>query len=62
MKKMFTKNDYFNPKTDVIWTDNRSDVNESEGLHSMEKYLVCAMIAVDATCCVLTRLRFFPKG
>ena len=40
-EKIFTKNSYFNRKNYVIWTDGRSDANESGGLHSMGKYPVC---------------------
>lgn len=34
---------YFNPKNDVVWADDRIDVNEHDGLRSMEKYPVCVM-------------------
>ena len=27
-EKIFTKNGYFNPKTDVVWADDRSDATE----------------------------------
>ena len=40
---------YFNPKNDVIWADDRSDANELGGLHSIEKYPVCVMVAVGTT-------------
>ena len=48
-EKIFTKNGYFNPKNAVIWADDRSDANERDGLHSMEKYPVCVMVALCAT-------------
>ena len=61
-KEISTKNSYFNPKDDAIWADDRSDANEGGELHSMEKYPVCVMVAVDATCYRLPRLYFFLKG
>ena len=48
-EKMFIKNDYLNPKNDVIWTNDRSDANERSRLHSMEKYPVCVIVTVDVT-------------
>ena len=54
-KKVFTKNDYFNPKNYVTWADDRSVANKLSGLHSMEKYPVCVMVAVGATWYGLTR-------
>ena len=62
MKKLFIKNDYFNPKNDVIWVDDRSVANELSGLHSVEKYPVYVMVAVGATWYELTSSYFFLKG
>ena len=46
-EKIFIKNGYINRKNDVIWVDDRSDANERGGLHSMEKYPMRVMVAVD---------------
>ena len=55
-EKIFTKNDYFNPRNDVMWVDDRSDANGRGGLHSLEKYSDCVMVAVDAIWRGFTRL------
>jgi hypothetical protein len=60
-EKIFTKNGYFNPQNDVVWADDRSDTNEHGGLHSMEKYPVCIMVALGVTWHGLTRPYFFSK-
>ena len=58
-EKIFTKNGYFNPKNDVVWTDDRSDATEPDRLYSKEKYPVSIMIALGATCYELTHPYFF---
>ena len=54
-EKMFTKNGYFNRKNNVLWADDRADANKRNELHSMEKYLMCVMVAVGAGCYELKR-------
>ncbi|CAF3503406.1 unnamed protein product [Rotaria socialis] len=61
-EKIFTKNGYFNPKNDVIWASNRSDANESRGLHEMEKYPISIMVALGATWNGITTPYFFQRG
>ncbi|CAF1221231.1 unnamed protein product [Didymodactylos carnosus] len=60
-EKIFTKNGYLNPKNDVIWADDRSDANERGGLHSIQKYPVCVMVAVGVTWYGLTRPYFCER-
>ena len=60
-EKIFSKNGYFSPKNDIMWADDRSDANEHGELHSMEKYSVCVMVAVDATWYGLMHPYFFLK-
>ena len=61
-EKIFTKNSYFNPKNDVVWTDNRSDVTERSGLYPKEKYPISIIVALGATWYHLTRPYFFQQG
>ena len=58
-EKIFTTNDYFNPRNDVMWADDRSDANGRGGLHSMGKYSDCVMVAAGATWCGLRVCTFF---
>ena len=58
-EKIFTKNGYFNPKSDVVWADDRSDATERAGLYSKEKYPVSIMVALGMTWYGLTRPDFF---
>lgn len=61
-EKIFTRNGYFNPKNDIVWADDRSDANEHDGLHQMEKYPVSIMVALGVTWYGLTHAYFFLKG
>ncbi|CAF1229661.1 unnamed protein product [Rotaria sordida] len=61
-EKIFTQNCYYNPKSDVIWADNRSDANERGGLHAVKKYSVNVMVGLGVTWYGLTRPYFFEKG
>lgn len=56
-----TKNRSFNPQNDVVWADERSDVNENGGFHTMDKYPVRVMVALGATWQGVTRPYFFSK-
>ena len=60
-EKIFTRNGYFNPKSDVIWADSRSDANDQGGLHEAEKYPVSVMVALGAICNGLTAPYCFWK-
>ena len=61
-EKIFTKNDYFNTKNDVVWADDRSDATERDRLYSKKKYPVSIMVALGATCYRLTSPYFFQQG
>ena len=55
-EKIFTKNDYFNPKNDVVWADDRS---ERDGSYSKKQYPVSIMVALGAIYYGLTSPYFF---
>ena len=57
-EKIFTKNDYFNLKNDVVWADDRS---ERDGLYSKKKYPVAIMVALGAIYYGLTSPYFFQQ-
>ena len=61
-EKIFTRNGYFNPENDVVWADDRSDVNDRGGLYSTEKYPVSIMVALGVRWNGPTRPFFFRKG
>ena len=61
-EKIFTKNDFFNPRNDVVWAGSRSDANDRDGLHQNTKYPVSIMVVLGVTWNGVTRPYFFAKG
>ena len=61
-EKIFTSNGFLNAKNDVVWADDRSDANERDGLHLMEKYPISIMIVLGVTWSGFTCPYFFQKG
>ena len=61
-EKIFTSNDFLNPKDDVAWANDRSHANERDGFYLMKKYPISIMIVLSVTCSGFTRPCFFQKG
>ena len=57
-EKYFTRNGFFNPKNDIVWTESISDTNELGRTFELEKYPINVMVAIGATWEGLTKPYF----
>lgn len=55
---IFTRNACFNSQNDVVWADDRTDVNKRCGLYQLEKYPAQVMIALGVAGQSVTRPYF----
>ena len=60
-EKIFTSNDFLNPKNDVAWANDRSHANGRDGFYLMKKYPISIMIVLSVTCSGFTRPCFFSE-